>query len=91
MSTNQKEKILERLKIQEGVEGYSNDIQDLRYLLDCIQTNNQWQAFTTVKHARYGALNYESHKFYYPAPALKLLLDNTRRAKDNALPFGNDS
>ena len=34
MSTNQKEKILERLKIQEGVEGYSNDIQDLRYLLD---------------------------------------------------------
>lgn len=60
-----KDTLIKSLDIQEASEGSTDNIKRLRRFLDCIKTDNQWQAFVQVKDKRYGKLSYEVHKFYY--------------------------
>jgi hypothetical protein len=69
---NIKERILNELIIQEGIEGKSESIDIVRKVVPLLTTQMELNTLIKIKFHRYGTGMYAKHRFYYPS---KLLLN----------------
>lgn len=74
-----RQEFLKRLKIQEKIEGKTENIALCKVIIEHLETSNDLRAFFNVKHHRYGTLSYEAHTFYYVKENIKQLFEKIKK------------
>ncbi len=83
--TDLKKRILRELDVQMQHEGDTQNIRDVRTVLNHVQTSSEWQTLVSCRHHRYGVLSYETHRFYDLRPFVKNLAKDLLTSPDSSL------